>query len=615
MGNREYMNTKRIFKNLSAVYRELFRYAGKSIWQLPLYALVCIMLPLLLSAIPAVAIEMLTQGDLGKYVFGISALLAASTLLTVVRIFLANRFDLNIMGMRIQTFCARLLRKCLTMDFCNLEPAEKQKKMFRGMYSVTNNGRGVEGLVRYSFELFYGFFGLLSYGTIMFTMHWSVLAIVAVTTVVTFLLKNHAILYWRKLADDRYKAGRVNSMLEHQGISLEYGKDIRIYHVEHWFRDIFDEQIQIMRRVIAKQELHWYLSSAGEQVGNLIRDFVMYMILIRMVLNGSISVAQFTFYVGVVASFSVWMNDTVQHLSQVMETNVETDHYMEAMDIRDVFRHGSGKTPDLSRGMSIEFRDVSFCYEENGEDILSHLSFRIEPGEKVALVGNNGAGKTTIVKLLCGFYLPTEGEVLVNGISTKDYDMDEYGRLISPVFQDGFMSAFTVAMNVAGGKEEDIDGDRVRHCLREADVWEKIRSLEGKEDTYITQMLDRDGVNFSGGEIQKLLIARALYKDGKCLILDEPTSALDPIAESRIYEMYNEMTKEKTSIFISHRLASTRFCDEILFLENGRVAERGTHEELLAEKGAYAEMFEIQSHYYAKDEKAGKEQFQKGGFL
>ena len=172
--------------------------------------------------------------------------------------------------------------------------------------------------------------------------------------------------------------------------------------------------------------------------------------------------------------------------------------------------------------------------------------------------------------------------MLVNGISTKDYDMDEYGRLISPVFQDGFMSAFTVAMNVAGGKEEDIDGDRVRHCLREADVWEKIRSLEGKEDTFITQMLDRDGVNFSGGEIQKLLIARALYKDGKCLILDEPTSALDPIAESRIYEMYNEMTKEKTSIFISHRLASTRFCDEILFLENGRVAERGTHEELLS---------------------------------
>lgn len=155
----------------------------------------------------------------------------------------------------------------------------------------------------------------------------------------------------------------------------------------------------------------------------------------------------------------------------------------------------------------------------------------------------------------------------------------------------------------------------MRHCLREADIWDKIRSLDKKEDTYITQTLERDGVNFSGGEIQKLLIARALYKDGKCLILDEPTSALDPIAESRIYEMYNEMTREKTSVFISHRLASTRFCDEILFLENGKVAERGTHEELLAKKGAYAEMFEIQSHYYTKEESAGQAELQKGGTL
>lgn len=615
MENKDYMSTKRMFKNLFAVYRELFRYARQSVWQLPLYALVCIVLPLLLSAIPAVAVEMLTQGDLGRYVFGISSLLAASTVLTIIRSFLGNRFDLNVMGMRLQTFCARLLHKCLTMDFCNLEPAQQQKKMFRGMNSVSNNERGVEGLTRYSFQLFYGIFGLLSYGTIMFSMHWSVLVIVALTTVVTYFLKKHAIVYWRKLADERYEAGRVNSMLEHQGISLEYGKDIRIYHVEHWFRDIFDEQIQIMRRVIAKQELHWYFSTAGEQVGNLIRDFVMYMLLIRMVLNGSISVAQFTFYVGVVASFSVWMNETVTHLSQVMETNAETEHYLKAMESKDVFRHGSGKKPDLTCGMSIEFCDVSFRYEEDGEDILSHLSFRIEPGKKVALVGNNGAGKTTIVKLLCGFYLPTEGEVLVNGISTKDYDMDEYGKLISPVFQDGFMSAFTVAMNVAGGKEADIDGDRVRHCLREADIWDKIRSLDKKEDTYITQTLERDGVNFSGGEIQKLLIARALYKDGKCLILDEPTSALDPIAESRIYEMYNEMTKDKTSIFISHRLASTRFCDEILFLEKGTVAERGTHEELLAKKGAYAEMFVIQSHYYTKAEGAQQVELQRGGSL
>lgn len=598
------MSTKQIWKNLSLVYRELFRYSGHSRWQLPLYALIQIVIPLVVSAIPALAIEMLTGGNLNKYLLGISGLIIANMLLTGLSTIFGNRFGMDIIGTRLYTFCARLLRKCLTTDYCNLELTDRQKKLFKGLQGVQNNVHGVESLTRYSFELFYGMFGLVSYGTIMFSIHWSILLIVAVTTVVTFFLKKHAILYWRKLAEERYEAGRINSMLEYQGISLEYGKDIRIYHVENWFRNIFDEQINKMRRLIGKQELHWYFPTAGEQIGNFVRDFVMYSILIRMVLDGAITVSQFTFYVGVVAGFSVWMNETVTHLSQTMEANLETTYYTEAMDIQDVFHHGSGKKPNLSSEVSIEFRDVSFRYEEDGKDVLSHISFRIEPGQKIALVGNNGAGKTTIVKLLCGFYLPTEGDVLINGISTRDYDMDEYGKLISPVFQDGFMTVFTVAMNVAGGKEADIDRERVRQCLREAGIWEKIDSLKEKEDSYISQTLDKDGVSFSGGEIQKLLIARALYKNGKCLILDEPTSALDPIAESHIYEAYNEMTKDKTSVFISHRLASTRFCDEILYLADGKLAERGTHEDLLARKGAYAAMFEIQSHYYQKGEEA-----------
>lgn len=597
------MSTERIFQNVFSVYRELFRYSKPACWQLPVYALLRIVSPLIISAIPALAIALLTQGDLAGYVTGISSLLLANMLIAGVCIVLENRFSMAVMGMRMQTFTARLLRKCLTMDFCNLESAEKQKKMFRGMQSAVNNFRGVEGMARYSFQLFYGLFGLFSYGTIMFSIHWSVLLIVGITTVITFFLKQHAINYWHKLSEERYAAARVNAMLEEQGISLAYGKDIRIYHVEHWFQNIFAEQLRKLHHAISRQELHWYFPTVGEQIGNFIRDFVMYTILLHMVLEGTISVAQFTFYVGIVGSFSVWMNETVTHLSQVMETNVEMGYYKEAMDISDVFVRGTGKKPDLESEVSIEFRDVSFRYGEDGPDILSHLSFRVEPGQKVALVGNNGAGKTTIVKLLCGFYRPTEGEVLVNGISTGDYDMDEYWKLISPVFQDGFMSAFTVAMNVAGGKETGIDRERVRQCLKDAALWDKIDSLENKEDTYITQTLERDGVNFSGGEMQKLLIARALYKDGKCLILDEPTSALDPIAESRIYEKYSEMAKEKTSIFISHRLASTRFCDEILYLDRGRIAERGTHEELVRKQGAYAEMFEIQSQYYQKNEK------------
>lgn len=596
------MKVKRIWKNLREVYRELFRYSRQSCWQMPLLALIRIVIPLIISAIPALAVGLLTGGNLNQYAVGISGLILVSMSLEMAATVLEDRFSIHVMGTRLLTFGSRLLRKCLTMDYCNLEQAEGQQKIFKGADGIMSNLRGVEGLTRYSFQLFYEMFGLLSYGAIMLSMHWSILLIVIATTVVTFFLKKHAILYWTKLSDERYKAGRINAMLEEQGISLEYGKDIRIYHAGNWFRDIFDAQIRKMHRIIARQELHWYFPTVGEQVGNFVRDCVMYSILIHMVLDGTVTVPQFTFYAGVVAGFSAWMNQTVTHLAQTMEQNVQTEYYMEAMDVPDVFRHGSGEKPDPSSQISIEFRDVSFRYEGSDKDVLSHLSFRIEPGEKIALVGMNGAGKTTVVKLLCGFYLPTEGEILVNGIRTGDYDMDEYRKLISPVFQDGFVSAFTVAVNVAGGSGEKIDRERVRNCLQKAGIWEKIDSLQEKEDTYISQTLEQDGVGFSGGEIQKLLIARALYKDGKCLILDEPTSALDPIAESRIYETYHEMTRGTTSVFISHRLASTRFCDEILYLADGKVAERGTHEELLEKKGSYAELFGIQSHYYRKQE-------------
>ena len=254
------MSTKNIMKNIFTVYRELFQYSKPARWQFPVYAMLRIISPLVVSAIPALAVALLTQGDLTGFVVGISVLLFIYMVISSLCIVLENRCNQNMTGTRLHTFVTRLLRKCLTMDFCNLESADKQKKMFRALQTINNNTRGVEGMTRYSFQLFYGLFGLVSYGSIMFTIHWSILLIVAATTVITFFLKCHAINYWHKRSGERYEAGRINAMLEQQGISLEYGKDIRVYHVENWFRTIFDEQLRILRRAIAKQELHWYSS-------------------------------------------------------------------------------------------------------------------------------------------------------------------------------------------------------------------------------------------------------------------------------------------------------------------------------------------------------------------
>lgn len=225
------------------------------------------------------------------------------------------------------------------------------------------------------------------------------------------------------------------------------------------------------------------------------------------------------------------------------------------------------------------------------------MNLTIHPGEKLAIVGLNGAGKTTLVKLLCGLLDPTEGRVLLNGIDVRLFNRQEYYELFSAVFQEFSILNVTIAENIAQCAQ-DIDDARVQACLDQAGLTQAVAQLPQGVKTYVGREVFLDGVLFSGGETQRLMLARALYKDSPILVLDEPTAALDPLAENDIYLKYNDMTRGKTALFISHRLASTRFCDRIILLSDGGIAEEGTHESLLADGGAYAQLFEVQSRYY-----------------
>ena len=246
---------------------------------------------------------------------------------------------------------------------------------------------------------------------------------------------------------------------------------------------------------------------------------------------------------------------------------------------------------------TVTYEDVSFHYPGTERDILRHIDLTIHPGEKLAVVGLNGAGKTTMVMLLCGFYDPTEGRVLLNGQDIREFDRSAYYRLFSAVFQ-GFSILDTTIAECVAQTTEHIDRVKVDHCLAQAGLTEAIAKFPQGVDTHFGREVYLDGVQLSGGQTQRLMLARALYKDGPILVLDEPTAALDPIAENDIYQKYSDMTAGKTSVFISHRLASTRFCDRILFIADGGIAEEGTHKELLAKGGAYAELFAVQSRYY-----------------
>ena len=287
----------------------------------------------------------------------------------------------------------------------------------------------------------------------------------------------------------------------------------------------------------------------------------------------------------------------VRDISEMIRCNWGINDYRGFMELKDsehtvekententCAKDGTDKTEN---GITLEFKNVCFRYPGAKQDVIHNLNLKVKAGENIALVGVNGAGKTTLVKLLCGFYHPNEGQILIDGREISDYSETEYRKLVGAVFQDMMVMATSVAET----------------AMQLADIEDKVLSLPKKEKTAVTNFLDKDGVLFSGGELQRILLARALYKDAPLLLLDEPTSALDPLAETAIYEQYHRLSEGKTTIFISHRLASTKFCDRIIYYENGQVKEDGTHDELMKKNGAYAKMFEIQSQYY--NEKGG----------
>ncbi|MCD7927794.1 MAG: ABC transporter ATP-binding protein/permease [Oscillospiraceae bacterium] len=258
---------------------------------------------------------------------------------------------------------------------------------------------------------------------------------------------------------------------------------------------------------------------------------------------------------------------------------------------------GNPLPKDTDRPYELRLDDASYRYPGAEADTISHFSLTIHPGKKLAIVGLNGAGKTTLVRLLCGFLDPSDGRVLLNGQDIRQYDRWDSYALFATVFQDFSVLEQSVRVNVAQ-RLDDIDEERVRRCIDQAGLTETVAQLPQGLDTKLGRLVYEDGVELSGGQTQRLMLARALYKDAPILDLDEPTAALDPIAENNIYLKYNEMTRGRTALFISHRLASTRFCDRILFLADGRLAEEGTHQSLLELGGGYAKLFEVQSRYY-----------------
>ena len=383
---------------------------------------------------------------------------------------------------------------------------------------------------------------------------------------------------------------------------IRSAKDIRLYKMAVWFSDIYNNNMKGIAGWY-KRLTHKLFGVAAYDSGlALLRESIAYLYLLYLIWNGQITVAEFVMYLSVVTGFSAWLGNIFSQLSSLNQINLKINYFRSYLEYPETFNRSNGLiSPVNDCPKVIELKNVSYRYEGAEHDTLQNINLKIIPGEHIAVVGLNGAGKTTLVKLICGLIDPTEGQVLYDGVDVRKYNRVEFYRLFSAVFQQFSILPVTIAEIVAETVLENTDEDRVKRCLTVAGLWEKIEQLPNSVNSQFGKTIYDDGIEFSGGEIQKLLLARAMYKSAPVMLLDEPTAALDPIAESMLYENYNQISSQKTTVFVSHRLASTSFCDRILLIENGRIYEEGNHNELLKQNGKYSMLFEMQAKYYREN--------------
>ena len=405
-----------------------------------------------------------------------------------------------------------------------------------------------------------------------------------------------------KFSDAMAPAWRKMTYLGETTKNFDYAKDIRLFRMSNIFGKEFTKVNDFFYNLNKKHHNRWVLCNGGIESVLLIQKVLMYSWLVYMVLTGRYQISDFVLYVGLVGTFHRSVGFITWVYSSIRGNCLMVNDYCNFIDWKEDNESAGekdGHILDINLDkFAFQFENVSFKYPGHENYVLKNVNLTIENGMKLAVVGVNGAGKTTFVKLIMKLYEPTEGRILLNGVDIKEYNREEYFKIFSPVFQNVESFAMPIYQNVSFEDEENTDINRVNTVLEQSGLKEKTDTYENGIHTNLLKIFDKKGIDLSGGEKQRLAMARALYKDGRVVILDEPTAALDALAEDRMYREFENMIQNKTAIFISHRLGSTRFCDKIAMFEDGRIVEEGTHDELMKKNDKYAYMFQIQSQYY-----------------
>ena len=565
------------------------------------YTVVAAIYPFMAVILPKIAIGILEQGGVDAVKNLVTAMmiyLVTAGTLAVVMNYLKSYIQTRNMRIRI-LYLADQSKKLQCMDYCYHEDAKFFEKYEKGMNAGNNNANGIEGLYNKLSQLPAKFFTLL--GMVILAGALSPLLLVSLVLHVIVIMwtskRTHDYEYAKK--EQVSKANRRINYYQKTSQDFSYGKDIRIFNLRKRIMDNYQEEINAyvkLQRMIRNRE---YLLGLLGIVTLLLSNVLVYGTLVQRVLGG-MPVSSFTMYVTMTTSLMALMLDFGKDLSFIWNEGEYVNDFYRLLDAP-LVAEGEKTMADVMAGgkksLEIVFDHVTFRYPGTEKNVFTDLNFTIHAGERLAIVGVNGAGKSTLVKLMTGLFAPTEGHIYINGVDLTQMKKEELYQLYSAVFQDVNILAFPIRENVAC-KSENVDDARVQTALEKVGLWKKVEGFEKGLDQMMLKVIDEEGTDFSGGERQKLSIARGLYKDAPMVIMDEPTAALDALAEAEIYENFSSLVEGKTAVYISHRLASTRFCDKIALFDADGLKEYGSHEELMERKGKYYEMFVIQGKYY-----------------
>lgn len=513
---------------------------------------------------------------------------------------LMGYLDENIMYGRIDVrseIIHMINHKAFTTSYPNTKDPAVLRLQNEALNNCDSNDEPSEHVWRTLTGLMINLFGFVVYLLLLTDVNLLLMGVVILTTVVGFFISRHINEWGYRHREERARYDKEMGYFVTKTESVKLAKDIRIFGLAPWLNAVYASSRRAFEAFIDRRERVYAWNCVVDVVLQIARNGIAYGYLIHRALTEGMAASEFLLYFTAFTGFSNWVTGLLSEFSTLHKECLGLSVIQEYIHLPEQFRFEGGVAIPNADAYELKLENVTFRYPRTDKEIIRNMSLTLHPGEKIALVGLNGAGKTTFVKLLCGFYDPDEGRVLLNGIDIREFNRQEYYDLFSAVFQEMSMLDLTVSEHVAQ-TAANIDMDKVADCLEKAGLTAKVESLPQGLQTHVGKIAFLEGVEFSGGEMQRLMLARALYKDGPVLVLDEPTAALDPIAENDIYMKYNEMTKGKTSLFISHRLASTRFCDRILFLQDGVISEEGTHEQLLSLGGEYAKLFHVQARYY-----------------